>query len=102
MDFLFFFIVSFLSISLTLLRVDDSHIVLIISLPVIFLITCIVIINLIGGFKDLNKLGMCRFWILYILPMSITDLDMNWTFINKSVKDIIGVTREEVAGQTVP
>ncbi len=33
------------------------------------------------------------------LPMSITDKDMNWTFINKPVKDIIGKTREDIIGK---
>ncbi|QEN03524.1 PAS domain S-box protein [Thiospirochaeta perfilievii] len=32
-------------------------------------------------------------------PISVTDIDMNWTFINKPVKDIIGVERDEVMGK---
>jgi PAS domain S-box-containing protein len=32
-------------------------------------------------------------------PLSITDMDMNWTFINKTVEGMIGKKRSEVIGQ---
>ncbi|MBI9103130.1 MAG: hypothetical protein JEY99_12005 [Spirochaetales bacterium] len=32
------------------------------------------------------------------LPMSVTDIDMNWTFINAPVRNIIGFSREDVMG----
>jgi len=32
-------------------------------------------------------------------PISVTDSDMNWTFINKSVEDLLGVKRSEVVGK---
>ncbi|MDA3861846.1 MAG: methyl-accepting chemotaxis protein, partial [Melioribacteraceae bacterium] len=44
------------------------------------------------------------FWYEQLLdampfPISVTDMDMNWTFINKPVAGIIGKTREEVVGK---
>ncbi len=32
-------------------------------------------------------------------PISVTDTDMNWTFINKQVEESLGVTREEALGK---
>lgn len=32
-------------------------------------------------------------------PMSVTDLDMNWTFINKPVENLLGIKRQDVLGQ---
>ena len=32
-------------------------------------------------------------------PISVTDMDMNWTFINKAAMDVTGSTREEVLGK---
>ncbi len=32
------------------------------------------------------------------LPLSVTDMDMNWTFINKAVEDFIGMKRADVLG----
>ncbi len=32
-------------------------------------------------------------------PISVTDMDMNWTFINKAAMDLTGATREEVLGK---
>lgn len=32
-------------------------------------------------------------------PISVTDMDMNWTFINKAAMDLTASTREEVLGQ---
>ncbi|WP_020611416.1 methyl-accepting chemotaxis protein [Sediminispirochaeta bajacaliforniensis] len=51
-----------------------------------------------GGAKDLNHWYEQVLDFVY-LPMSITDMDMKWTFINEPVKNIIGVTREEVLGE---
>ncbi len=33
------------------------------------------------------------------LPISVTDMNMNWTFINKPVEEMLGVKRDEVLGQ---
>ncbi len=32
------------------------------------------------------------------LPISVTDMDLNWTFINKSTENVLGITRTEAAG----
>ncbi len=32
-------------------------------------------------------------------PISVTDIDMNWTFINKPVEAMLGIKREEVLGK---
>jgi len=32
-------------------------------------------------------------------PISVTDMDMNWTFINKTAMEVTGSTREEVLGK---
>lgn len=32
-------------------------------------------------------------------PISVTDMQMNWTFINKAAVDVIGISREEVVGK---
>ena len=44
------------------------------------------------------------YWLKSILdalpmPISVTDKDMNWTFINKAVEGMLGVTRADIAGQ---
>lgn len=72
--------------------------VFIISLALICMIISLIIISFINVFKDLNNWYEQILDFVY-LPMSITDMDMNWTFINKPVKDIIGVTREEALGK---
>ncbi len=33
------------------------------------------------------------------LPLSVTDLDMNWIFVNKAASDPLGVKRDDVLGQ---
>ncbi|MHC9541061.1 MAG: methyl-accepting chemotaxis protein [Vulcanimicrobiota bacterium] len=33
------------------------------------------------------------------LPVSVTDMNMNWTFINKAVEQFLGVTRKDVTGK---
>ncbi len=33
------------------------------------------------------------------LPVSVTDMDMNWTFINKATEEGLGVQRQEIIGQ---
>ncbi len=48
--------------------------------------------------KDLNH--WCEQILDFVyLPMSITDTSMDWTFINKPVKDIIRLTRKEAIGE---
>ncbi len=32
-------------------------------------------------------------------PVSVTDMDMNWTFINKATEEVTGLKREEVVGE---
>ncbi len=32
-------------------------------------------------------------------PLSITDMDMNWTFVNKTVENLLGKSRAEIIGQ---
>lgn len=32
-------------------------------------------------------------------PISVTDIDMNWTFINKPVEDMLGIKRSEILGK---
>ena len=44
------------------------------------------------------------FWLTSILdamptPISVTDNEMNWTFINKAVEDLLGVKRVDVLGK---
>ena len=44
------------------------------------------------------------FWLTSILdavptPISVTDKDMNWTFINKIVEDMLNITRKDVVGK---
>jgi len=52
--------------------------------------------------KDKHKKEV--YWLTSILdalpmPISITDKDMNWTFINKVVEDMLGLKREDVLGK---
>ncbi|MCL2874533.1 MAG: methyl-accepting chemotaxis protein [Defluviitaleaceae bacterium] len=44
------------------------------------------------------------YWLTSILdalpiPLSVTDKDMNWTFINKVVEDMLGVKRKDIIGK---
>jgi methyl-accepting chemotaxis protein len=44
------------------------------------------------------------YWLEQLLdaipfPISVTDLDMNWTFINKPVEQFLGVTRKDMLGK---
>ena len=44
------------------------------------------------------------YWLTSILdaipmPMSVTDKDMNWTFVNKVALDMLGVKREDIIGK---
>ena len=44
------------------------------------------------------------FWLEQILdsiqfPLSVTDLDMNWTFVNKSALQVTGAKREDILGK---
>ncbi|MGL1890682.1 MAG: methyl-accepting chemotaxis protein [Spirochaetaceae bacterium] len=72
--------------------------VIIFSIPVIIILVALTIYILIKSYYDLDD------WYGQLLdsipnPISVTDIDMNWTFINKPVKDIIGVERDEIVGQ---
>ena len=59
---------------------------------------------IIAGFNQvLNVVVEKIFWYEQLLdsipfPVSVTDMNMNWTFINAPVKSIIGKEREEVIG----
>jgi PAS domain S-box-containing protein len=52
----------------------------------------------------LNEVENLKNWYNGILdyidqPLSVTDLDMNWTFINKPVEDFLGLKRKDVIGK---
>ncbi len=45
-------------------------------------------------------------WLIQLLdsipfPISVTDMDMNWTFVNKPALEIIGKTRDEISNQKI-
>ncbi|MBI9071553.1 MAG: HAMP domain-containing protein [Melioribacteraceae bacterium] len=47
------------------------------------------------------------FWYEQILdsipfPISVTDVDRNWTFINKAASIVVGKTRKEIEGEKIP
>ncbi|QTA82283.1 Efflux transporter, RND family [Desulfonema limicola] len=57
-----------------------------------------------GVNKTLDLIVDKTFWFEQILdalplPLSVTDMDMNWTFINKASEDITGLKRSEVTGE---
>ena len=71
---------------------------IIFTIPIIIILIAFAFYILIKSYNDLDD------WYSQLLdsiplPISVTDLDMNWTFINKPVKDIIGVERCEILGQ---
>ncbi|MCL2011118.1 MAG: methyl-accepting chemotaxis protein [Synergistaceae bacterium] len=54
--------------------------------------------------KTYRFVGNVIFWYENLLdtipfPLSITDKDMNWTFINKPVESMLGIKRSEVIGK---
>ncbi|MBT4269346.1 MAG: hypothetical protein HOK67_29835 [Deltaproteobacteria bacterium] len=54
--------------------------------------------------KTENEVLEKNYWYEQIIdhwenPLSITDMDMNWTFINKTVEGLIGQKRSEILGQ---
>ncbi|MDR2167530.1 MAG: methyl-accepting chemotaxis protein [Clostridiales bacterium] len=54
--------------------------------------------------EQVAKLKSEVHWLTSILdvlpmPLSVTDKDMNWTFINKIVEDMLGLDRKKVVGQ---
>lgn len=70
---------------------------LMLTIPILLALIVVTVLYLIKSYDDLND------WYGQLLdsipmPISVTDIDMNWTFINKPVKDIIGVERQEVEG----
>jgi methyl-accepting chemotaxis protein len=69
-----------------------------ITLALTFIAVAVTIYNAISDFRDLNNWYEQILDFIY-LPLSVTDLNMHWIFINKAVKSIIGVEREEVMGQ---
>jgi len=77
---------------------NDSFTILLISFPIIIACIIFIILSLLNAFKDLNHWYVQILDFIY-LPMSITDMDMNWTFINEPVNDIIGFTRKEALGK---
>ena len=91
---IFFCLVLFALLSLLL----SNKSFLLLSLGAIAITFIITVYSLINDYKDLNDWYEQILDFVY-LPMSITDMDMNWTFINKPVKDIIGVTREQILGK---
>ena len=71
---------------------------IIFTIPIIIMLVALTFYILIKSYNDLDD------WYGQLLdsvpmPISVTDLDMNWTFINKPVKNIIGVERSEILGQ---
>ncbi len=62
-----------------------------------------------GGFgasmnRMLDMSSEKLFWFQSLLdaipwPISVTDMDMNWTFINKAAMDVTGAKREDVIGK---
>jgi len=51
-----------------------------------------------------NAVNEKIYWYVALLdsipfPLSVTDMDMNWTFINKPVEDFLGLKRDEVVGK---
>jgi len=72
--------------------------IILFTIPVILGVITIIIKNLVNDYKDLNDWYEQILDFVY-LPMSVTDIDMNWTFINKPVKDIIGVERGDIMGE---
>jgi methyl-accepting chemotaxis protein len=57
-----------------------------------------------GVNKTLDVIVTKIFWFEQLLdaipsPVSVTDLDMNWTFINKAAEGVAGKTRKEILGK---
>ncbi len=55
--------------------------------------------------QSFGKLVERVFWYEALLdavpvPLSVTDMEMNWTFINKKVEDFLGVKRKEMLGRS--
>lgn len=83
---------------LALLTGFDRFILLIAAGALLLATGVIIGVNARNDYKDLNNWYEQILDFVY-LPMSITDMDMKWTFINAPVKNIIGVSREEVLGE---
>ncbi|MGL1890683.1 MAG: PAS domain-containing protein [Spirochaetaceae bacterium] len=94
-----FFLVAIFILDFILIIVTkyNPFIILLVSLPLVSINMVIIVLKTSNSFKELNNWYEQILDFVY-LPMSITDLDMNWTFINRSVKDIIGRTREDAIG----
>ncbi len=57
-----------------------------------------------GVHTTLDIIVAKMFWYEQLLdsiafPISVTDMDMNWTFINKAVEDFLNVKRKDIIGQ---
>ncbi|OPY31802.1 MAG: Sensory rhodopsin II transducer [Methanomassiliicoccales archaeon PtaU1.Bin124] len=61
--------------------------------------------NVVKGVNDTLDVVVDKiFWYEQLLdavpwPLSVTDKDMNWTFINKPVEDMLGVKRKDILGK---
>jgi methyl-accepting chemotaxis protein len=57
------------------------------------------------AFQSLNQRNKEKIhWLTSILdaipfPLSVTDMDMNWTFINRPVENLLNIQRSEIVGQ---
>ena len=87
------------NLSAEIVHIGSRLNILIISLIVIALAACLAIAFILIRWI-INKI----YWYENILdcipfPLSITDNNRNWTFVNKSVEDILEVTRTQIMGQ---
>jgi len=94
------FTTTFLALEVILISKYENKalVIALASLPFTALGVLYIIFCLLNAFKDLNHWYVQILDFIY-LPMSITDLDMNWTFINEPVNDIINFTRKEALGK---
>ncbi len=97
--------VSLLLIILSLLLIIFSFIKIFIPVIVIsLLMLCLSIYTMINSRRPVNLLNEKSNWYNQLLdhipnPLSVTDADMNWTFINKPVEGFLSLKRENVMGQ---
>lgn len=78
-----------------------------IVIPIIFSVISILlyIYLLVQQFQDITKqVNKSMYWYEEILdsipfPLSVTDNNRNWTFINKPVEEMLGVKRKDVVGK---
>jgi len=75
-----------------------------VSTILLLALTGVLIFTLILTVKVENQVLEKYHWYEQIIdlwenPLSITDMDMNWTFVNKTVEDLLKKKRSEVLGQ---